>query len=576
MKNSRILLLLPVIFFCSSLKAQLPVNIKKNQPVVKNMNAVNILNFYPGKKIIKIASSLKALNIDKSTINSNNAKIQLMDACADNRINCESQVWNVIAVPGKPNQYFIQLLSNGKYLTVNPFNTSLLVLTNSIDKNGSAFQSWTIESAKDNKYIIKATVPVSGSTTTKALTTVNNTNGSSVGIQDVCASADCANQAWTFYNIAEQPHACLSFPMPPKPVASTCINCEVGVTTENLIAKTANMWSPGTTLRVRIDGGSPLVRSKVVRYANEWTTYANIHFNFIASGDAEVIVTFGNDGQSYSFVGKDCIDPGRRLIGNFTQTGTTHFGWFDDATSEDEFRRVIVHEFGHVLGFMHEQSHPDAAIPWDRDRAYAYYAGPPNYWDRAQVDRQVFEVADRAQTQFTSYDRTSIMQYSISNDLTIGDFEIPMNWAPSATDKVFARLMYPPGNIAGNKLSITVNTGADDIRQNSNVLIYLKLNSTALPELRKSLNNNASWGNNSSHTVQIEMPAGVAITDIQECKILFTSGKQFEFDTPDNWNLNRLVIDWVTADGFRTNLVNRSGTPYIRFFNTGESLLFRR
>ncbi|MBS1496246.1 MAG: matrixin family metalloprotease [Bacteroidetes bacterium] len=576
MKNFKILLLLPAIIFYNNLIAQIPVNIKKTQPIIKNMSATNVFKFYPGKKIIKLASTLKSLDIDKATINTNNSRIQLLDPCADSRVNCESQVWNIVAIPGKSNQYFIQLLSNGKCLTVNPFNTNQLSFINKIDKNGSIYQSWTISPLNDNKYQIKATVPVSGSNITKVLTSTGNTSRSEVGIQNECTTANCENQAWTFYNIEEQPHACFAYQMPPRPVAPTCINCQVGVTTENLIAKTSNMWTPGTTLRVRIDGGSPFIRSKVIQYANEWTSYANIHFNFIQSGDAEVIVTFGNDGQSYSFVGKDCIDPGRRFIGNFTQTGTTHFGWFTDDTPEDEFRAVILHEFGHVLGFVHEQSHPDAAIPWDKPKVYAFYAGPPNYWDHAKVDAQVFAVASRGETQYSSYDRTSIMQYAISNDLTIGDFEIPENTSLSPTDKAFARLMYPPGNITGNKLSITVNTGGDDVRQNSNVLIYLKLNSTALPEFRKSLNNNQGWGNNSSHTTEIEIPAGIAITDIQECKILFTSGKQFETDTPDNWNLDKLVIDWVTPDGYRTNLVNRSGSPYIRFYNTGESLLFRR
>ena len=136
--------------------------------------------------------------------------------------------------------------------------------------------------------------------------------------------------------------------------------------------------------------------------------------------------------------------------------------------------------------------------------------------------------------------------------------------------------MYPPRNITGNKLVITVGTGGDDIRQNSNALIFLKLSNGPLPEFRKSLNNNESWGNNSTKTVEIGLPDGVNLTDIQEAKILFTSGQQFITDGPDNWNLDRLRIDFVTADGFRSTLVTRRGAPFLRFFNTGELSVFRR
>lgn len=31
-----------------------------------------------------------------------------------------------------------------------------------------------------------------------------------------------------------------------------------------------------------------------------------------------------------------------------------HFGWLRDDTDDVEWRRVVVHEFGHALGAIHE------------------------------------------------------------------------------------------------------------------------------------------------------------------------------------------------------------------------------
>ncbi len=573
-----------LIIYCCCLLFVLPVSAQKD-PQIKNQNKVvtptntmlGQIRLKTGKYIIKAATSARAVDVDRGSINTTSPKLQLWDACADYKRNCEPQLWFLTAVGN--NSYTIKLSANGKYLTLNPFKKTEVVLSAKIggNKTTSEYQTWQISHVANGQFTIRSAMKDAAAN--MALSYAAEQNGSAIGLQKPCANvnASCSAQLFTFFTIPDAPRMCATYPSPPKPTKPACTNCEVGVNVEPLVAATSKMWQPGSTLRVRIDGGSTLVRSKVVRYANEWTRYANIRFNFINSGDAEIIVTFGDDGSSWSYVGTDCIDPGRRFIGNFTQYGTTHFGWFTDDTPEDEFSRVIIHEFGHALGFEHEHFHPDGGIPWDREATYNYYAvsqDPP--WDRNKVDQQVFAVASRSQTQFSSYDRSSIMHYAISNDLTIGDFEVPWNTQLSATDKAFARLMYPPGTIAGNKLRIKIGTGGDDLRVNSNVLVYLKLNSAALPSFTKSLNNGAGWGGNSSNVVEIALPAGVGLSDIQECKLLFTSGKQFEWDTPDNWNLDKLVIDFVTADGFVSNIANRSGTPYIRFYNTGEVLLLRR
>ena len=120
-----------------------------------------------------------------------------------------------------------------------------------------------------------------------------------------------------------------------------------------------------------------------------------------------------------------------------------NYGWLKPGTSQAEYRRVVLHEFGHVLGLLHEHLHTDAAIPWDRERVYEEYAGPPNYFRREDVDVNVFQRLDRGLLRESAFDRASIMLYPIPVRLTDGKFSIGWNRDLSAGDKAFVAKLYP-------------------------------------------------------------------------------------------------------------------------------------
>lgn len=197
---------------------------------------------------------------------------------------------------------------------------------------------------------------------------------------------------------------------------------------------TAKLWLPGRTLRVRMIGGSNLVRSKVQQYALTWCQYANLVITFVDSGDAEIRISF-NPGGSWSYVGTDCLT----IPAN---SPTMNYGWFNDNTPDNEFSRVILHEFGHAVGCIHEMSSPAETIQWNKPAVYAYYLRTQG-WNQAEVDRQIFSVYSAETTTFSRFDPQSIMLYSIPAELTTNGFSVGWNRVLSDLDKAFIGQVYP-------------------------------------------------------------------------------------------------------------------------------------
>jgi hypothetical protein len=157
---------------------------------------------------------------------------------------------------------------------------------------------------------------------------------------------------------------------------------------------------------------------------------------FVTSGTAEIRISFAEEGFSWSTVGTDALTVPRA-------EPTMNYGWLEPDTDLAEYQRVVRHEFGHAVGMIHEHQNPDAAgtIPWDKPKVYAYYARQG--WSKADVDANLFDVYDTDTTNFTTFDPTSIMQYAIPEELTIGTYSVGWNTALSPTDVAFMRTQYP-------------------------------------------------------------------------------------------------------------------------------------
>ena len=108
-------------------------------------------------------------------------------------------------------------------------------------------------------------------------------------------------------------------------------------------------------------------------------------------------------------------------------------------------RQVVLHEFGHALGLIHEHQNPAAAIPWNRAAVYEYYIGPPNHWTPEQVETNLFRTYAASLTQHSAFDPQSIMLYPIPEEFTEGGFSVGWNATLSAVDREYVAAWYPFG-----------------------------------------------------------------------------------------------------------------------------------
>ena len=136
-----------------------------------------------------------------------------------------------------------------------------------------------------------------------------------------------------------------------------------------------------------------------------------------------------------------------------------NFGWLRSDTPDDEYSRVVLHEFGHALGFTHEHKHPNSGIKWNRQAVLDYYRRT-NGWDDATTERNVLQAESRDATQFSSFDRDSIMLYAIPKELTTDGFSVGWSTKFSVTDKQFAQTIYPL--ITGNVRNVFIKSAHGD------------------------------------------------------------------------------------------------------------------
>lgn len=201
---------------------------------------------------------------------------------------------------------------------------------------------------------------------------------------------------------------------------------------------TTKKWANGRKLGVRFLDGTKKQKKQTQKYAEAWEQFANVNFGFSAGAKAEIRISFKEVG-SWSALGTDCL-----VAQWFPKSKPTmNYGWLRDDSAEAEWRRVVLHEFGHALGAIHEHQNPSGGIQWNLPEVYRVFSGPPNNWDKAKIDFNIVQKYSMTQLNATQYDSKSIMLYSFPGNLIVGGQATPNNSDVSAMDKKFIGEMYP-------------------------------------------------------------------------------------------------------------------------------------
>lgn len=206
------------------------------------------------------------------------------------------------------------------------------------------------------------------------------------------------------------------------------------------VAEHTKYWKPGRTLKIAITRDDEDLFQAVKAAASKWLPYVNLTFDFVElsendmeyEGDIRVYLSHHYDGTGGSKIGTDALAvPAHR---------PTMFLGTDYSSPRFEF--TVIHEFGHALGLMHAHQHPEATIPWDKEKTYELYRQKLG-WSRIEVDQNVFPLPRDASRTYAAYDRHSVMHYEISNEYTLGNWKQTENPHISAADIAFIRRIYP-------------------------------------------------------------------------------------------------------------------------------------
>jgi hypothetical protein len=242
--------------------------------------------------------------------------------------------------------------------------------------------------------------------------------------------------------------------------------------------QTSKLWQTGTTITV---GFVPLTPADAnaaswawkrawVAYIiqREMAAYPNVTFSFqldpAQHAACAVRIGFDETQGCWSRVGTDARQnwggPNHSmnlgwmdapLNATFTYAGHTYTtpASFDQGGYPGQ-GTTIVHEFGHVMGMIHEHQSPfHNPLAWNTQAVYEIFQAPPNSWTPLEIDENILSKYSALTTNGSDFDAYSIMKYTFPSSLLLhptGDQVLAAtrhNLVLSGCDKFWLATNYP-------------------------------------------------------------------------------------------------------------------------------------
>lgn len=214
------------------------------------------------------------------------------------------------------------------------------------------------------------------------------------------------------------------------------------------------LWDNGQTIQVAfLNYHDNKYKKAIEDIARIYENYANIKFEFSESAFAHM--ESGTGGYAHIWIDHDQSKfpssyVGRRFLSKKSSSSTMNLPLtnqfsriksFDDSDrSYRNFKRIVLHEFGHALGLKHEHQNPNAEICWNENEMEKYCL------ENGINCRNYLPFENIASYRYSIYDRNSVMHYQINSEPTFCDYKSPFTYDLSTLDKRWINIMYPfPG-----------------------------------------------------------------------------------------------------------------------------------
>ncbi|MDB5229615.1 MAG: hypothetical protein JWN76_420 [Chitinophagaceae bacterium] len=175
------------------------------------------------------------------------------------------------------------------------------------------------------------------------------------------------------------------------------------------------------------------VRDRVLKIANGWQPYSGIRFlRSYNQRSSDIRISFRTRGW-WSYVGSEAS----QIKKDSVTLSLDQLYLYAPA----KFKSVVLHEFGHCLGLLHEHQHPFLKINWNLGNLYKYYKETFNV-DPPWVRQNVLNPYVSNTAVYCEPDKNSIMIYAIPPGLTTDGLVIEEPLDLSESDKKFISKIY--------------------------------------------------------------------------------------------------------------------------------------